>query len=49
MFLGYGPIGGIDASVAVYWVCIWTAILGGALYGSLMFNREWVELDTDAH
>ena len=47
--LAYGPVGGINPDVAVKWVIIWTVLLGGMLYGSLMFSREWVELDTESH
>ena len=45
--LGFGPIGGIDPDVAVKWVVIWTVVLGGMLYGSLLFARDWPELESD--
>ncbi len=47
MILAYGPIGGIDAGVAVKWVVIWTVVLGLSLYGSLAFYPSWVELEDD--
>ncbi len=51
MYLGYGPVGGIDPNVAVFWVVVWTVVLGGALYGSLVFYKPWPELDdqTEGH
>ena len=44
--LAYGPVGGIDPSVAVFWVVVWTVILGGSLYASL-FVPAWLEPDYD--
>lgn len=46
--LAYGPIGGIDAAVAVKWTVIWTALLGGSLYISLYYP-QWLKLDEDQH
>lgn len=42
--LAFGPIGGIDASVAVFWVVVWTIVLGGLLYGSVIFFPQWVDM-----
>lgn len=51
--LAFGPIGGIDPSVAVFWVVVWTIVLGGLLYGSVIFFPQWVDLgegeDHNAH
>ncbi len=48
--LAFGPIGGIDASVAVKWVVIWTVVLGGMLYGSVIFFPQWVDTgDAEEH
>ncbi len=40
----YGPVGGIDAGVAVKWVVIWSVILGGMLYASL-YLKPWPDLE----
>lgn len=45
----FGPIGGIDAAVAVKWVVIWTVILGGMLYGSVIFFPPWVDTGEGDH
>lgn len=42
--LAFGPIGGIDGSVAVFWATVWTIILGGMLYGSMVFFPQWVDM-----
>lgn len=39
-----GPVGGIDSSVGARWAIIWTVILGGLLYGSVMAFPQWVDL-----
>lgn len=49
----FGPIGGIDPSVAVFWIVLWTVVLGGILYASMVFYPQWVDMgdaeDTNAH
>ena len=49
--LAYGPIG--DASVAVFWVVLWTVILGSSLYAAVIFLPPWVDMsdvqDSSAH
>ena len=45
----YGPPGGIDAAEAVKWVVIWTVLLGGMLYGSVIFYPPWVEVGDEEH
>lgn len=42
--LAYGPPGGIDGSVAVKWVIIWTVLLGASLYLSLYYP-QWFKMD----
>lgn len=45
MYLAYGPVGGIDPTVAVFWVVTWAIVLGGSLYASLVFFKPWPDLD----
>ncbi len=42
----YGPPGGINAQPALFWVSVWTLILGGVLYASLYFP-QWVPMDDE--
>lgn len=49
MIFAYGPIGGIDAGVAVKWAVIWTVVLGLMLYGSFAFYPTWVEVEDEHH
>ena len=44
----YGPIGGIDAAVAVRWTVIWTVVLGLPLYVSLYYP-QWLKMDDEQH
>ena len=45
MYLAYGPVGGIDPTVAVFWVVTWAIVLGRSLYASLVFFKPWPDLD----
>lgn len=45
--LAYGPLGGIDGSVAVKWTTIWTVVLGGLLYLSLYYPSWLPPLPSD--
>lgn len=42
--LALGPVGGIDPSVGAYYAIFWTIILGGILYGSVVFFPAWVDM-----
>lgn len=44
----YGPPGGIDAGPALFWVSVWTAVMGTMLYVSL-FAAPWPQVDEDEH
>lgn len=44
----YGPPGGIDTSPALFWVSLWTAILGTILYLSLYYP-QWPEVEEEGH
>ena len=46
--LAYGPPGGINGSVAVFWLVTWTVIRGTLLYGSVIALPAWVDLGPEA-
>lgn len=46
--IAFGPVGGIDAMVAVKWALIWTFVLGGMLYASL-WCKPWPDTPPSHH